>query len=102
MRDAIKNTEGAPYIVKNKDGVPTEYAFCEIRQYGGTSTVEKLDSFGKIIDTYFGERSREERLHKKAADIFKLLTNAETRITKKMSLQREELHDCEDGEKYKL
>ena len=102
MRDAIKNTEGAPYIVKNKDGVPIEYAFCEIRQYGGTAAVEKLDSFGKLIDTYFGERSREERLHKKAADIFKLLTNAETRITKKMSLQREELHDCEDGEKYKL
>lgn len=37
MRDAIKNTEGAPYIVKNKDGVPIEYAFCEIRQYGGTA-----------------------------------------------------------------
>lgn len=98
----IKSINGAPYIVKNADGVPIEYAFCEIRQYGDSAKVEKLDTFGQLIDTYFGERSREERLHKKASDIFKLLSNAETRITKKMSLQREELRECEDGEKYKL
>jgi predicted ribosome quality control (RQC) complex YloA/Tae2 family protein len=102
MRNAIKNTIGAPYIVKNTDGVPIEYAFCEIRQFGKTAVIEKSDSFGEMIDTYYGERSREERLHKKAGDIFKLLTNAETRITKKMSLQRSELSECENGDKYKL
>ncbi len=102
MRNAIIDTAGEPYIVKNKDGVPIEYAFCEIRQFGNTAVVEKVGSFGELIDTYYGERSREERLHKKAGDIFKLLTNAETRITKKMSLQRTELDECENGEKYKL
>lgn len=100
--NAIKNLDGKPYIIKNSDGIPIEYAFCDIHQYGKNAAVEEVESFGKLIDVYFGERSREERLHKKAADIFKLLTNAETRITKKMNLQRVELADCEDGEKYKL
>lgn len=99
---AIKNLSGEPYIVKNHDGVPIEYAFCDIHQYGSSAVVEKVDSFGSLIDIYFGERSREERLHKKASDIFKLLTNAESRITKKIALQSDELSACEDGEKFKL
>ncbi len=100
--DNIRNTNGSPYIIKNPDGVPIEYAFCDIHQYGSSASVEKLDSFGKLIDTYFGERSREERLRRKAADIFKLLSNAEARITKKSAIQREELKDCDEGEKYRL
>ncbi len=98
----LKNLDGEPYIVKNPDGKPIEYAFCEIRQYGSSATVEKVETFGKLIDVYYGERSRDERLHKKAADIFRLLTNAENRIIKKTALQRDELKSCEDGEKYKL
>lgn len=98
----IKTSSGEAHIVKNADGVPTEYAFMPIRQYGAKATCTKLDSFGELIDVYFGERSRDERLHRKAADIFRLLSNAETRITKKISIQRDELASCEEGEKFKL
>lgn len=98
----IREIDGEPVLVKNHDGIPIEYAFCDIRQYGPSAVTERVGSFGKLIDVYFGERSREERLHRKAGDIFKLLTNAETRITKKMNLQREELAACEDGEKFKM
>ncbi len=100
--DCIRNLNGTPHIVKNSDGIPVEYAFMEIRQYGASQTVETVESFGKLIDMYFGERSRDERLHRKAGDLFKLLSNAETRIIKKMNLQRDELAACEDGEKFKL
>ncbi len=98
----IKAGRGEPWLVKNEQGIPSEYAFMEIRQYGRSHTVEKTESFGKLIDLYYGERSREERLHRKAADLFRLLSNAESRITKKMDVQRRELADCDDGEKYKL
>ncbi|MBE6541409.1 MAG: fibronectin/fibrinogen-binding protein [Ruminococcaceae bacterium] len=102
MIERIRNIDGKPVVVKNSDGIPIEYAFCDIRQYGQSASVEEVSSFGKLIDVYFGERSREERLHKKAADIFKLLTNAENRIIKKINLQRDELADCDNGEKFKL
>ncbi len=100
--DNIKSCTGVPHIIKNHDGIPIEYAFCEIKQYGASAVCEKIDTFGKLIDIYFGERSREERLHRKASDIFRLLSNAETRILKKISLQRDELEACNDGEKFKL
>lgn len=97
----IRETEGTPTVIK-KNGVPAEYAFMDIRQYGQGYEKETTDSFGKLIDVYYGERSREDRLHRKAADVFRLLSNAETRILKKMDKQRAELSDCDDGEKYKL
>ncbi|MBE6599540.1 MAG: fibronectin/fibrinogen-binding protein [Ruminococcaceae bacterium] len=100
--DILKKGGGTPYIVRNEMGVPVEYCFMELRQYGSPMEVIQTETFGELIDAYFEERSRDERLHRKAADIFKLLSNAETRITKKMSIQREELSDCDEGEKYKL
>ncbi len=98
----VRDVDSKPYIVKNHDGVPIEYAFMEIRQYGTSAVAVEVESIGKLIDLYFAERGREERIHKKAADIFKLLSNAESRIIKKMQLQKEELAACDDGEKFKL
>ena len=97
----IRNLDGVPTVIK-KDGIPVEYAFMDIRQYGAGYEKEQVESFGRLIDVYYGERSREERLHRKASDVFRLLSNAETRILKKMDKQRAELADCEDGERYKL
>ncbi len=99
---SIKNCDGTPCLIRDADGIPAEYAFMEIRQYGSAMTTETMNSYGELIDEYFGERSRNERLHRRAADIFKLLSNAETRITKKIGLQQNELTACEDGEKYRL
>ena len=97
----IKNLRGKPVLVKDENGAPVEYAFTDIKQYGADRTAE-MDSFGELLDKYFGERGREERVHKKAADLFKLLQNAESRITKKIALQEDELADCDEGDKYKL
>ncbi len=98
----IRNTVGVPTLVRDETGKPAEYGFLPLTQYGPPMTTETCETYGALVDAYFDERSREERLHKRAGDIFKLLSNAEARITKKMTLQREELVDCEEGEKYKL
>ncbi|MGN1346803.1 MAG: NFACT family protein, partial [Eubacteriales bacterium] len=99
---AIQKVEGTPCLVRDEQGIPAEYAFLDIHQYGRTMKTETMNSFGELIDEYYGERSRNERLHRRAADIFRLLSNAETRITKKISLQKEELAACENGETYRL
>ncbi len=102
VMEGIQNTEGVPTLVRDETGKPTEYCFLPLTQYSTPMTTETCPTYGALVDAYFDERSREERLHKRAGDIFKLLSNAEARITKKMTLQREELVDCEEGEKYKL
>lgn len=98
----IKSGTGSPFMVRNEANVPVEYAYLPLHQYGPPLKTEKYGSFGELIDAYFEEKSREERLHRRASDIFRLLTNAESRVTKKISVQREELAACEEGERYKL
>ncbi len=83
------------------DGKPLEYSFMPILQYENGASAEVKDSFSSLIDGFFAERSKAERLKQRAADILKLLTNAEARLTKRIALQEEELALCADKEHYK-
>jgi len=79
---------------------PLEYAFLPLTQYGKCRS-ESFASAGKLLDAFFDERDKEQRVKQRASDILKLLTNAETRLTKKLELQKAELCDCEKGSIYK-
>lgn len=97
--DNIKNNIFKPTLILN-NGSPAEYCFMPLYQYGNAE-VKAFDSCGTLLDTYFGERDREQRTHQRAADLFKLLTNAEARIIRKLDSQRSELSDSEQGFVYK-
>jgi len=100
--ERIRLGRGTPTLVRTAEGVPVEYGFLPLQQYTSPMITEEYPAFGALIDDYFREKSREERLHRRAGDLFKLLSNAENRIIRKMALQREELEDCEAGETYRL
>lgn len=95
----IRDKNFAPCIVFDGDRC-VEYSFMPIAQYGNFES-RHVESAGKLLDTYFGTRDNEQRIHSRASDILKLLTNAESRIKRKMENQREELAECEKGEEYK-
>ena len=98
----IKNCSGKPCIIKNENGVPVEYSFIKLTQYGADAEEYVVNDFGTLLDTFYFEKSREERIHKKTGDIFKLLHNLENRLVRKISAQNDELRACDEGEKYKL
>lgn len=91
-----------PWLVSDASGKPVEYLFFEPLEYGAGYEKKKLDSFGVLLDEYFARRDKAERIRQRTADIFRLLTNAESRLHKKLDLQRRDLAACEDKEKYKL
>ncbi|MBQ8551224.1 MAG: NFACT family protein [Clostridia bacterium] len=102
VTDRIKNGCCEPWLVSDKTGKPVEYLFFEPLEYGSDFEVKKLPDFGVLLDEYFGRRDRAERIRQRTADIFRLLTNAESRLHKKLELQRRDLDACADKEKYKL
>ena len=97
--EGIRNENFSPCMIL-KDDKPVEYAFCALTHYGSL-TVTPYDSVGKLLDDFFGSRDREIRVKQKAADVLRILTAADTRIRKKLELQRAELADCEKGADYK-
>ena len=100
MMDSIKNADFSPCMIL-RDGTPVEYAFCELRQYGASFSMERFESAGACLDAFFHTRDREQRIKQRASDVLRILTNADNRIRKKLELQRAELRDCEKGEEYK-
>lgn len=99
VAERIKNESFEPCIVL--DGEKTvEYSFMPITQYGGFECRSIL-SAGKMLDTFFESRDNAQRVHQRASDILRLLTNAEARIIKKLEIQRTELLECEKGSELK-
>ena len=99
VMDSIRNESYSPCLVLDSDK-PVEYSFITLTQYGGYE-VRPFEGAGALLDAYFGTRDNIQRVHQRASDILKLLTNAETRIRKKLELQRGELKDCEKGSEFK-
>lgn len=99
VTDAIKNERFAPCLIRNGEDT-VEYSFIPLEQYGSYERVN-FESAGELLDAYFASRDNKQRVHQRASDILRLLTNAESRIRKKLELQRGELEDCEKGEIYR-
>ncbi len=90
-----------PTILLDSQGKVLEYSFCEIFQYGSSAVSKKLDSFSLLLDEYYGKKDLADRIRQKSQDILKLLTNASARINKKAELQRRDLADCKEKDKYR-
>lgn len=95
----IKDGNYTPTMVFEGDK-PVEYAFCKLTHYADLD-VRDYESASQMIDAFFETRDREVRVKQKATDILKILTNAETRLSKKIDKQRAELADCREGERFK-
>ncbi len=103
--DVIRNilsAKGSPVILYDKNNVPKQYCFMPITQYGEDYEMRECASFGEMLDTFFADKSRDEKISQKAADILKILTAADARLAKKYQLQLSELADCEEGETFRL
>ena len=97
---SILNSEDfSPCLILNGEEI-VEYSFLPIDQYGSYERRD-FESAGALLDAYFASRDNKQRVHQRASDILKLLTNAEARIRKKLELQRTELSECDEGEKYR-
>ena len=95
----IKSEKYTPTMVFEGDK-PVEYSFCKLTHYADLD-VRDYVSASQMIDAFFETRDREVRVKQKATDILKILTNAETRLSKKIDKQRAELADCKEGERFK-
>ena len=82
-------------------GGAVEYAFCPLTQYAPPVETRPYDSASGMLDAYFETRDKESRIRQRAADVLRLLTNAESRIKKKLDIQRNELADCEKADVHK-
>jgi len=100
--DSVRGKKARPYLIVNENNEPQEFSYIPLEYFGNGYRSIELESFGELIDAYFTKKGKAERIRQKSSDIFKLLSNAEARINKKLSVQSEELSQCDKAEEYRV
>ncbi len=90
-----------PTVALDQGGKPIDYSYMDITYLGDYATCRKFGTLGELLDLYFAEKDRLEKIHQRAHDIRTLISNAKARTEKKLFIQREALADSEKGESYK-
>ena len=99
VTEVIRSESFSPCLILNGEE-SVEYSFLPLNQYTGFERKD-ISSAGELLDVYFASRDNRQRVHQRASDILRLLTNAEQRLKKKLELQRAELKACEEGESFR-
>ena len=97
----IKNNRFAPYMVIDEQGKPVEFSFMPIYQYGQDYKLVELSDFASLIDKFFDERDRNERIKQKAGDLLHIINNAQARLSKKIVKLTEELAATDECDRFR-
>ncbi len=97
----VREGDFTPTLVLSPEGHPLDYTYRPTGYRGTGVTTREMESFAALLDAFFGERDRMARIHGRAADLLRILSNAEGRLSRKLAAQREELADCARAEEYR-
>ena len=94
FEENLKNPE--PWYYAQADGMPKQFAFCPIREYGES---QKAESFTALLDSYYIVRDRRDAMRQKGQSLRKTVSNLCQRIQRKLLIQEKELEATFDRER---
>lgn len=100
--DILKTGAATPTVVLDETGKPMDFSFLDINQYAGRLQTVRYDTFSQLLDVFYSERGRIERMRQRCHDLLKLLTSASERTARRLAAQREELSASRDREELKI
>ena len=89
-------THPTPCYYAQSDGMPKQFAFCPIRQYG---EYQQAESFSGLLDMYYTVRDRKDAMRQKSQAVRKTVSNLCQRLTRKIAIQEKELTATYDRER---
>lgn len=90
------------YMLSSVDNVPFDFSFADIRQYGNALIKKEYDSISELLDDFYFEKDKINRIKRKASDLFKILNNAVERTSRKINNRRLELEKSENREQLRV
>ena len=94
FEENLKNPQ--PWYYAQGDGMPKQFAFCPIGEYG---TCGKAESFTALLDQYYIVRDRRDAMRQKSQSLRKTVSNLCQRIQRKLAIQEKELEATFDRER---
>ena len=97
---SVKENRFTPHLVL-RDGKPADFSYRPITQYG-PGAGETRDTFSSLLDTFYEERERQERVRQKGQDLQKTASTARDRTARKIAAQEQELAETKNREELRV
>ncbi|MBQ9531182.1 MAG: NFACT family protein [Eubacterium sp.] len=98
LRGHIYNPEPTVIFL---DG-PKDFTYFRPKQYGELCEYKSFETFSELIDFYYYEQVRFERIKQRSNDLFHHLTTLQERAVRKAINREHELEDCKNKEQLKV
>ncbi len=101
VKQSIETAAFTFTVAAEQNGKPKDFTVVPINQYGTYMITKRYESAGELLDAFYSERGRIERMKQRSHDLLKLLVNTSERISRKLELQKQELEQSQERETLK-
>lgn len=98
LREYISNPTPTVVILDK----PKDFTFFMPHQYGDLCDYKTFDTFSELVDYYYFEKVKIERIRQRSNDLFHHINVLKERAVRKAINRQNELDDCKDKEKLKV
>lgn len=85
-------------LLKSGQEKPADFTYRPIGQYGTLMQNQPMESFSRLLDAFYTETDRADRMRQKSQTLRKTVSNLHARAVRKLGLQRKELESTLDRE----
>ena len=100
IMDAVRNGRFTPCIVYENNS-PAEYASIRLTSWPAACRREYAD-ISALLSDYYAEKNRITRIRQRSADLRRIVSTALERSVRKYDLQRKQMQDTQDRDKYRI
>ena len=100
-RDTVNEKSFTPVMLK-RSGVPMDFTYLHVGQYGGAAEEETYTSFSRLLDDFYEKREQAERVKQKGQDLVKTASNGAARLRRKIAAQEQELAESKNRDKWRV
>ena len=97
----IRENRFTPVGLK-RNGEPLDYSYRPIRQYGDAAEQVTYPSFSDLMDDFYAQRERAERLRQRGADLTRAASTARDRLRRKLAAQEKEYAQTQERDQLRL
>lgn len=100
-QDTVNEKHFTPAMLK-RSGVPMDFTYLHVGQYGGAAEEETYTSFSRLLDDFYEKREQAERVKQKGQDLVKTASNGAARLRRKIAAQEQELAESKNRDKWRV
>ena len=102
LANVLKNGEEIPYAILNGKKDLVDFTFFKLNYLKNNETLKKYESFSLMLDEFYSEKDRKDRIKSQNQSLIKNLNNSYFRLSKKLKLLKKELEQSRKKDTIKI